>query len=44
MQLEFALQPAQFYTRDALQGLMVRAGFSPPRILPAGGGFFFAVA
>jgi SAM-dependent methyltransferase len=44
MQLEFALQPARFRTRDELVGLLGAAGFQAPRVLPAGGGLYFTVA
>lgn len=44
MQLEFALQPARFRTHGELLGLLRTAGFTGPRVLPAGGGLYFTVA
>lgn len=44
MRLEFALQPAQFFTKREFLAELRRAGFSRPRLVGAGGGFYFAVA
>ncbi len=44
MRLEFALQGARFYTRREILGALARTGLGRPRLVAAGGGFFFAAA
>jgi ubiquinone/menaquinone biosynthesis C-methylase UbiE len=44
MQLEFALQPARFFTKRELQSLVEAAGFEKVRFVGAGGGLWFLVA
>jgi len=41
MQLEFALQPARFFTKGALRREIEAAGFKDMRLVGAGGGLFF---
>jgi SAM-dependent methyltransferase len=44
LRLEFALQPAEFFTIGSLRSALRAAGFGVPRFVAAGGGFYFVVA
>lgn len=44
LRLEFALQPADFFTIGRMRAALRSAGFTAPRFVSAGGGFYFVVA
>ena len=44
LRLEFALQPAEFFTIARMRSSLRAAGFVVPRFVAAGGGFYFVVA